>query len=311
MSPKLFFILGQTATGKTARATALARKLGGELINCDSRQIYRELNIITGKTDNPLDIPVHLVDVVSPNEPFSAFDFAQQGIVSILEIVASGKVPIVVGGTGNYARMLLYLNSSQSSFCHGEPRVYPEPSRRESMTRHPFDELRVTLKHSEGSTKQELQQKLIQLDIGVYNKLSPSDKENPRRLIRAIQRAENDTSELLDLDSPHALANQFEVDMTVLLHKDQESLHARISQRVDERLSSGAVEECRSLLEKGYKPSDPGLATIGYQSIIKHLAGAMDYDVMKTEWAMKERQYAKRQKTYLLKYFPEAAILYV
>ena len=309
MSPKIFFILGQTATGKTARAVTLAKKLGGELINCDSRQIYRELNIITGKTDNPTDVPVHLLDVVNPNEPFSAFDFAQQGIVSIQEIVARGKVPIVVGGTGNYARMLLYINSTKD---HDAPSSLRGAKQRSNLIQKwdcrvvpPTEELLAM------TDKRELQQKLMQLDNDVYSKLTPSDKENPRRLIRAIQRTENGYGELLDLDSPHALANQFKVDMTVLLHKDQESLHARISQRVDERLSSGAVEECRSLLEKGYKPSDPGLATIGYQSIFKHLAGVIDYETMKTEWAMKERQYAKRQKTYLLKYFPEAKIVRV
>ena len=340
MSPKLIFILGQTATGKTARAVALAKKQGGELINCDSRQIYRELNIITGKTDNPTDVPMHLVDVVSPNEPFSAFDFAQQGIVSIQEIVARGKVPIVVGGTGNYVRMLLYLDPQHQSSSSGLPRLdetsgevgtrgskihsrgFPIPTspsatsrRGESGMTELTSENIITqqnkTRYLENLSKQDLQQKLMQLDNDVYSKLNPSDKENPRRLIRAIQRTENDTGEILDLDSPHALANQFEVDMIVLLHKDQESLHARISKRVDERLSSGAVEECRSLLEKGYKPSDPGLATIGYQSIFKHLAGVIDYETMKTEWAMKERQYAKRQKTYLLKYFPQAEIIKV
>ncbi len=289
MSPKIFFILGQTATGKTARAVNLAKSQGGELINCDSRQIYRELNIITGKTDNPSDIPVHLVDIVDVRKPYSPYEFALQGIDKIKDIISRGKVPIIVGGTGNYARILLYFDPlvkhSISSACHPEL--------------------------VEGSTKQDLQQKLMQLDKVAYEKLNPSDKDNPRRLLRAIQRSESNRGELLDLDSPHALANQYTVAVTILMHKDQESLHARISQRVDERLKSGAVEECRSLLAKGYKSTDLGLATIGYQTIFRHLAGVIDYETMKTEWAIKERQYAKRQKTYLLKYFPEAEILQV
>lgn len=292
MLPKLFFILGQTATGKTARAVTLAKSKGGELINCDSRQIYRGLDIITGKTDNPTDIPVHMVDVVSPDESFSAFDFAQKSIISIQEIVARGKMPIVVGGTGNYARMLKYLDPTKPKLHHAE-----------YISRSSLD--------LEKLTKGELQKMLLEINRQIFTQLNPSDKENPRRLIRAIQRSESYIGEVLDLDSPHALANQYKVRVIMLLHKDQESLRARISQRVDERLSSGAVEECTSLLAKGYKPADPGLATIGYQSIFRHVAGIIDYETMKTEWATKEHQYAKRQKTYLLKYFPEAEIILV
>lgn len=309
MLPKIFFILGQTASGKTARAVALAKSKDGELINCDSRQIYRELNIITGKADNPADIPVHLVDIVDVGEPYSPYEFAFQGIEKIKDIISRGKVPIIVGGTGNYARMLMYMdpkivNDAPSSLRSAKQRsnliqkwdcrVVPATTELLAMT-----------------DKRELQRKLMQLDKDVFNQLNLSDKENPRRLIRAIQRSESSTGDLLDLDSPHALANQYAVEVTILLHKDQESLQARISQRVDERLQSGAVEECQSLLAKGYKSTDLGLATIGYQTIFRHLAGVIDYETMKSEWAIKERQYAKRQKTYLLKYFPEAKIVLV
>lgn len=292
MSPKLLFILGQTATGKTARATTLARQLNGEIINCDSRQIYRGLNIITGKTDNPEDVPTHMVDIANPDETYSAYDFARQGIITIQNIISVNKTPIVVGGTGNYARMLMYLDPTKTS-----------PQHTESSSESRF--------HLETLTKKELQERLMGLDKQLYNQLNPSDIENPRRLMRAIQRTENDMNELLDSDSPHALANQHKVEVTILLHKDQESLKVRISQRVDERLQLGAIEECQRLLESGYKPTDPGLATIGYQSIFRYLDGVIDYESMKAEWTQKERQYAKRQKTYLLKYFSHGEIEFV
>jgi tRNA dimethylallyltransferase len=293
MSSKLFLILGQTATGKTAKATKLAKEMGGELINCDSRQLYTGLDIITGKTDNPTTIPMHMVDIVNPHDPFSAFDFARQGIVAIQEITARSRVPIVVGGTGNYARMLLYLDPSNPNLSHGELVEW------------------VTRKQNEGATKQDLQQKLMRLDMGVYNSLTPSDRENPRRLIRAIQRVENKTGELLDSDSPHALASQYEVTISILLHESEEQLISRLMQRVESRIALGALGECESLLKAGYSRTDPGLATIGYQSVFRYLAGEIGYDAMKMEWATKERQYAKRQKTYLLKYFPQAAVVTV
>lgn len=278
----------------------MAKMVGGELINCDSRQIYKHLDIITGKTDNPTTIPMHMVDIVNPHDPFSAFDFARQGIVAIQEITARGKVPIVVGGTGNYARMLLYLDPSNPNLNHGE-----------HMTRHPFDEVRVTRKQYEESTKQDLQQKLMRLDMSVYSRLTPSDRENPRRLIRAIQRVENMAGELLDSDSPYALASQYEVNISILLHESEELLLSHLMQRVESRIALGALGECESLMKAGYSRTDPGLATIGYQSVFRYLAGEIGYDTMKMEWATKERQYAKRQKTYLLKYFPQATVVTV
>lgn len=300
MSSKLFFILGQTATGKTAKATKLAKEVDGVLVNCDSRQIYIGLDVITGKTDNPTDVPMHVVNIVDPHESFSAFDFARQGIVAIQEITARGKVPIVVGGTGNYARMLLHLNPSNPSLCRRETF--------EPMTSHPFDELRVTRKQYEGYPKRDLQQKLMRLDMRVYKSLTPSDKENPRRLIRAIQRVENKTGELLDSDSPNALSNQFEVNISILLHANDELLLSRLMRRVESRLALGAIGECECLLKAGYSRTDPGLATIGYQSVFRFLAGEIGYDTMKAEWVMKERQYSRRQKTFLLKYFPSSKI---
>ena len=286
MSPTIHFVLGQTATGKTARATQLAKEQNGELINCDSRQVYQHLDIITGKTDNPPDIPMHLVDIVDPHEIFSAYDFAQLAIRAIRDTLKRGRCPIVVGGTGNYARMLLYLNPM---IVHVLP-LSPQ---------------------TDNLNKQDLQQKLMKLDIDGYHNLTPSDQENPRRLVRAIQRIESETREILDPDSPYALANKYHIEIVILLHKDQEVLTSRIAQRVDDRLAADAVGECQSLLAKGYVPTDPGLATIGYQSVFRYLTGTIDFETMKTEWATKERQYAKRQKTYLLKYFPGAKVVYV
>ncbi|MBP6993865.1 tRNA (adenosine(37)-N6)-dimethylallyltransferase MiaA [Candidatus Woesebacteria bacterium] len=285
-SSDIYFILGQTATGKTARAVGLARENSGELVNCDSRQIYQGLDIITGKTDNPVDIPMHLVDVREPDVSYSAYDFAKEATQHIQEIISRYKTPIIVGGTGLYARVLL----------HADPNV------QELIELSPVDSGLNNL------TVDELQQKLITLNSSLFAKLTPSDKLNPRRLIRAIQKIEHGHTNLIALDSPNTIKNQHNVNITILLHENQEILRSRISTRVDERLSLGAVDECKALLAAGYKQTDPGLATLGYQSIFRYLEGQSSFEAMRSEWITKECQYAKRQKTYLLKYFEEAHI---
>lgn len=285
-SSDIYFILGQTATGKTAHAVTLAREKKGELINCDSRQLYRELNIITGKTDNPQDIPTHLVDMISPDEPYSAFNFAKDATRNIQEIIFRGHIPIVVGGTGLYARTLLFSDSKTNE-----------------LTKPPIVDPRLNT-----LTVQELQQKLISMNSLLFENLTPSDKGNPRRLLRAIQKARNSAPDLVSLDSPNTINNQYNINVTVLLHENQEILRSRITKRVDERLDLGAVEECRSLLAKGYIATDPGLATIGYRSIFRYLHKQSNLESMRSEWITKECQYAKRQKTYFLKYFKEAQI---
>lgn len=292
MPPSIHFILGQTATGKTAHAASLALKLKGELVNCDSRQLYRGLDIITGKTDNPDNVPTHMVNIVNPDETYSAYDFACQAIIIIQDIISRDKTPIVVGGTGNYARMLMYSNPTKTS--------------KKSIA--PASEYRSQL---DTLSKEELQVKLLGLNDKLFYQLNPSDKENPRRLIRAIERIESCSPDVLDMLDPRNLAHKYDPQISVLIHKDQKVLTARIDLRIEERLQQGAINECQKLLALGYKRTDPGLATIGYQSIFRYLDGIVDYATMKTEWAHKEYQYSKRQKTYLLKYFPQAGILHV
>ena len=287
MSPTVFFILGQTATGKTALAASLAREKRGELVNCDSRQIYQKLDIITGKADNPADLPMHLVNVVDPKEMYSALAYAQAGIQSIDGIISRNKIPVVVGGTGMYARMLLYADLEKADLSIASS---------------------LDLSETNKLSKEELKKQLQQVDAAAFEQLSPSDQENPRRLIRAIHKLQANSPEILDAQSPRCIANRFHTQIVVLLHENGAVLGSRIQSRVEERIKSGAIEECQELLKAGYSPTDPGLATIGYQSVFRYLAGVIDLSAMKSEWATRERQYAKRQKTYLLKYFPAAEV---
>ncbi len=287
----LHLILGQTATGKTARASTLAREIGGELVNCDSRQIYRHLDIITGKTDNPRDIPLHLVDIVDPPERFSSVEYARRARLVIDDILSRGKVPIVVGGTGPYAHMLLHADLSSQE--NRSPSISP-----------------IDTKLNSYGVK-DLQDMLYKLNANVFDSLNTSDKANPRRLVSAIMRARMKSRAPI----PSTKHTSIEVSCTchtiILLHRDSQSLTRRITDRVHTRLDMGAIEECRLLRSRGYTAQDPGLATIGYQSLFAFLDGSGTIQTMIDDWIVKERQYAKRQKTYLLKYFSDATTIFV
>jgi len=291
MSPKLHFILGQTGTGKTARATALTRECEGALVNCDSRQVYRKLDIITGKTDNPNDIPMHMVNVIDPKEPYSAYAYATQANNIIANIIEQGVGAIVVGGSGPYARMLLYADRAALQ------------STKET-----------TSLAASSSTSVSDMQKIVQNQAPhVWGNMTESDRHNPRRLARAIEKLNENSNQhtLIRSNSTNTIATRYKPNITILLHKDTATLAQRIERRVRQRIEDGAIAECESLLAQHYIPTHPGLMTIGYQSVFRFLEGTITHDELIREWSAKERQYAKRQKTYLLKYFPQAHILFV
>lgn len=229
MKNKIYFILGQTASGKTAFATKLAKELKtAELINCDSRQTYKYLDIITGKIDNPKDIPVHMVDLVDPKDYYSGYDYALETRKKIDDLLSQGITPIVVGGTGMYAYLLTYIN----------PNI---PKNRFQV---PTDLKGVTIYN--------LQKELTEKYPFIWNKMTDSDKKNKRRLAGALHRLTYGSSSLIDPKSDNNIANKYETEVTILLHKDQTSLNEKLKLRVKSRLSMGAIEECKILLTKGY-----------------------------------------------------------
>jgi len=284
MKKTIYFVLGQTASGKTNFATKLAEEKGGELINCDSRQIYKNLDIITGKTDNPQGI--HCVDIVEPDITFSAYEYATLAYNTIYDIVESDKTPIVVGGTGMYAYLLKYF----------------DPKKEYKFT--------ADLKYFDKFNLEDLQKKIQSEYSFIWEKLNESDRKNKRRLSAALHRLIYNTSLPIDVKSGNNLASIYDIKEYIFLHKDKKSMEIKLKQRIENRIRMGAVEECRKLLNRGFKHQDPGLMSIGYQSIFKFLDEKINEHEMREEWLIKERQYAKRQKIYFLKYFPEAEIIY-
>jgi len=272
---KIIIITGQTATGKTKLALELAKKYNGELINFDSRQIYKYLDIITGK-----DIPktkIWLYDIVTPDQYFSSFDYVQFANEAINDIQKRGKTPILVGGTYFYLKHLLY------GFDYKVP---------------PNLELREKLN---SKSVEYLQKTLISLNSQTFENLNHSDQLNPRRLIRKIEIEKH--RQTLFKKTPITPMNPISPisQFIGLKYKDKNKLRQAIKKRVEKRLKLGAIEEVKKLLKMGYKSTDPGLKTIGYQQIIKYLNNQLSKEHSIKDWVNKEVQYAKRQYTFMKK----------
>lgn len=276
----MIVVTGQTATGKTALALKLAKTHDGELVNFDSRQVYKYLDIITGKDLKPGQI--RLYDVVEPDKYFSSYDFVRRAKKIIEEIMRRNKTPILVGGTYLYLKHLLY------GFDVGAP---PNFNLREKLN---------------SKAVLELQKELKKIDPVTFEKMNYSDQRNPRRLIRKI---EIETLRLAQ-GGKAVMANQFTLEGTNqdlpkifigLRFKNNKDLKQAITIRVERRLKQGAIDEVKWLLKKGYEETDPGLKTIGYRELINYLKGKASREEAIENWINHEVQYAKRQYTFMKK----------
>ncbi len=333
----IYVLFGQTATGKTAKAIELAKKIppagGGELVNFDSRQIYKKLDIVTGK-----DIPINaelkksnlklrgnaieyynikndvrctlhvtrlwLYNIVDPKCPFSSADYCDCAKQVIEDIISRGKTPILVGGTGYYLHHLL---------CG-----VPETGVKENW------DIRNKLNDK---SVEELQSILKEKNKGMLEEMNNSDRNNPRRLIRRIEILENGgslppiSSHIPKLETETLSARlrnrsawpagrqgcQRGIPFTYFpfFHRSADVAREKITRRVEERIENGAIEEVKELLSEGYTVQDPGLNAIGYKQLISYIKGEKTLNEAKAEWVTKEVQYAKRQKTYFKKYFSQ------
>ncbi len=307
---KIYIVTGQTATGKTSYALDLAHQYDGELINFDSRQIYRKLNIITGKdlTDHSFHsvqtngkfhigyyrvvkdktgAKIWLYDVIDPKEYFSSFDFQQCALTVLKDIISRKKTPILVGGTYFYLKHLLYGVMTE--------KIEPDWKLRAELETKTIDDLQNILKMKSPN---------------MFNTLNESDENNPQRLIRKIEIA-NSGKEVIQNEKSYSIKFQdslnkpqdknIEIEIIGLQYKTKETLHSVIEKRVEERIQQGAIQEVEQLLKNGYTEHDPGLRTIGYQQIIKYLHKEISKDDAISEWITKEKQYAKRQFTFMKK----------
>lgn len=311
---KVIIVTGQTATGKTKLALNLAQKYNGELINCDSRQIYKHLNIVTGKNIakssklifkkkykiSSYDIgfynidtnKIWLYDIVDPKDYFSSFDFTQCALFVIKKLLEQKKTPILVGGSYFYIYHLLYKIPTET--------ILPNWPLRKKLAK---------------KTVNELQKILSRINSQSFNRLNNSDRNNPRRLIRKIEMTQfllhhperhhvfapvEGSNNKLTIHKKLNLDN-LKTEFIGLKFKNRNDLIKTIKYRVKQRLEYAAIEETKSLLQQGYKKNDPGLKTIGYSQIIQYIKGSLTYAEAVNQWVTKEIQYAKRQYTFMKK----------
>jgi len=278
---KILVISGPTATGKTQLAFKLAKKFNGELISADSRQVYKGMDIGTGKEWG--DVPIWGYDIVEPNQEWSAAHFVKLAEKLIPEIQSRGKLPIVVGGTGLYISNLL-----------NPPETLNIP---------PDKKLRKEL---EKLSVAELQDRLKKADSKRFYGMNESDQQNPRRLVRAIE-----TSSVIPAKAGIYL-NRFLIKsgMTNVLYLSLVTsinvIDRRIEDRVKQRVAQGVEEEVRGLVKK-YGWDSALKFTIGYKEWRPRndLSGQFPIEEIIKNWTTHEKQYARRQLTWMAKYSPD------
>lgn len=275
--PKLIAIVGPTASGKTTLAISLAQKFGGEIVSADSRQIYRGMDIGTAKptADERRAIPHHLIDIKDPNENYTVADYQRDAIATIEDIIARGKVPLLVGGTGLYMRAVVENLDI--------PKTVAQPELRAGIEREiARDGLDAVFK------------KLVALDPEAAGGVDP---KNPRRVVRALEVAIT-TGEPFTAQRAKR-ASLFDTLM-LGLNPAPEVLRDRIDHRVDAMLRDGLVHETAALIKK-YGVAAPAFDAIGYREIINHLNGDRSIEQATAAIKINTWHYAKRQMTWFKK----------
>lgn len=270
---KLLIISGSTATGKTALGIKLAKMINGEMVSFDSRQAYRHLDIVTGKEVND-KIPIWLYDSADPKEYINAYEFCQTAAIVIDDIVKRGKMPIIVGGSVFYIKTFL-----EGLPIHG---IGPNWKLRNIL---------------EKQTVAHLQEKLIVLNAARFAAMNNSDKNNKRRLIRAIEIAQGKRPKA---KGERQKDTKYQT-LFVGLIADKQQLKTNIERRVRERIKKGAVAEVEQLLCCGYRFDDPGLQTIGYKQLRDYFEKKTSLEDAVNAWVRAEIAYTKRQLVFLKK----------
>ena len=275
---QMITILGPTASGKTPLAAALAMKIGGEIISADSRQVYRRMDIGTGKDleDYSVDsstytVPYHLIDIAEPGTKYNLFEYQRDFYEAYRSIIERGKRPILCGGTG------LYIEAVLKGY-----QLSPVPQN---------PELRAQL---EGKSLEELTQMLIALKAkngsNMHNK---TDVDSCQRAIRAIEIEE------YNLHTPTENRVIPPIDSIIIgVNIDREERRRKITNRLKARLENGMIEEVQALLDEGIPAEDLIYYGLEYKFVTEYLIGRLTYDEMFTRLEIAIHQFAKRQMTW-------------
>lgn len=274
---KIVVICGPTASGKSALGLEVARHLGGEIINADSMQVYRYMDIGTAKpsVEERAAVRHHLIDILYPDEVFSAALYCEAAHETIADVVKRGKIPLVVGGTG------LYIKALTSGLIRGGE----------------VDEaLRSRLnKEAEAMGREYLYQRLQKVDPKTAASLHPNDTY---RIVRALEVYERTGRPISLLRERHRFQEAPYEALKIGLMPDRATLYRRIDERVDQMVAVGLKEEVQRLLDMGYAPHLRSMQGLGYRQMVPHLKGSYDLAEATKRIKRDTKRYAKRQLTW-------------
>ena len=280
MKKQVIVVCGPTATGKTALGIALAKRFGGEIVSADSMQVYRRMDIGTAKAtaEERAQVPHHMIDVCEPWEDYSVSRYVEDAAGVCDGLLAAGKTPILVGGTGLYIDSLL--------------------SGRDFAGRAEGDEgLRAQLSADYDRLGGEaMLETLRRFDPERADKLHPGDK---RRIVRAIEiyRLTGKTITQHDAET-RALPPRYTALKLALRFRDRADLYARIDRRVDRMVEDGLFQEVERLLDEGLSPGCTAMQAIGYKEAALALSGEISREEAAERIKLNSRRYAKRQLTW-------------
>lgn len=278
---QVIVICGPTASGKTSLGIKLAKKVDGEIVSCDSMQIYKDMTIGTAKpTDEERKEAVHhLVDFVYPNERYSVAEYKKDAEYTINEILKKGKKPIIVGGTG------LYLNSLVYGIEY--PNIETNLEFREKLE-----------KRVEKEGLDSLYNEAKKIDEEATKKISPNDKKRVLRILEIYHTTGKTKTELEGISRKNGPKYDYKI---FFLNMERSILYDRINKRVDLMIKDGLIEEVESLLKK-YKEFPTAMQGLGYKEVVEYLENKLTKDEMIEKIKQETRRYAKRQITWFKSY---------
>lgn len=278
--PNVIVICGPTASGKTKLGIELAKKINGEIVSCDSMQIYKDMTIGTAKPspEEMQGIKHYLIDFVSPEKRYSVADFKKDAILAIEEILSKNKKPILVGGTGLYIDSLIY------GIEYNEIKV-DEKYRKE------LEQI------IEKQGLEFLYNKAKEIDEEAMKKISINDKKRIMRVLEIYKSTGKTKTELERESRKNGVKYNFKI---YAINMDREILYDRINKRVDFMIEDGLVQEVKDLLQK-YSEFPTAMQGLGYKEVAEYLDGKNSFEEMCDNIKMQTRRYAKRQLTWFRK----------
>jgi len=271
-------IVGPTASGKSTLGIEVALQINGEIINCDSVQVYQEIQIATAKVslEERKGVAHHLIDFVSPDVNYTAGEWAREAAKKIEEIESRGRVPLLVGGTGFYLRAL------RQPFFISPPTDESLRQRLNSMR--------------ERRGPEHLHRFLRRIDPDAAAQLYPRDWPRVQRAIEVyFQTGRSIVDQQPVRPEPHESSRRLRI---LALNPPRAELYDRINQRTEEHFRAGLVEEVRELLDRGFAPNSSALGAHGYRRVVEYLQGQRDLESAIEQTKLDVRHYAKRQLTW-------------